>query len=128
MRFIISPFVADTFPSAQLEPAFHRHRGPTRVMLDGIRANAAAAASDHGRVRRSPGALGLARHLLHKETHLPQGVRSTGDEKEGVGTSGLPPAYLVNTVSTGADHVMGVGVFRGAPGRLRDPDASWPWN
>src|SRR5215475_4506044 len=77
---------------------------------------------------RFEGALGLARHLIQKETHLPQGVRSTGDEKERLGTSGLPAAHLVQAYGTGADHVMGVGVFTGTLGRLLDPDASWPWD
>ena len=79
-------------------------------------------------VWRSPGALCLARHLIQKETHLPQGVRSTGDEKERVDTSGLPPAHLVQAGGTGADHIVSVGVFTGAPGRLHDPDARWPWD
>jgi hypothetical protein len=89
---------------------------------------AATAASDKGRVWRSAGALGLARHLMHKETHLPQGVRSPWDEKERLDTSGLPPVHLVNTGGTRADHVVGVGVFHRPPSRLRDPDASWPWD
>src|SRR5207244_11283989 len=73
-------------------------------------------------------ASGLARHLIQEETHLPQGVWATGDEKQRVNPSSLPPTYLVQAGGTGADHVVSVGVFTGAPGRLRDPDASWPWN
>src|SRR4030095_11338969 len=72
--------------------------------------------------------LGLARHLIQKETHLPQGVWSAGDEKERLDTSGLPAAHLVQTYGTGADHVVGVGVFTGALGRLHDPDASGSWD
>jgi len=73
-------------------------------------------------------ALGLACHLIQKETHLPQRVWSAGDEKECLSTSGLPAAYLVQACGTGADHVVGMGVFAGAPGRLRDPNASRPWD
>ena len=65
---------------------------------------------------------------MQKETHLPQRVRSAGDEKERLDTSGLPAAHLVKTYGTGADHVVGVGVFTGALGRLHDPDASGPWD
>ena len=72
--------------------------------------------------------LGLARHLMQKETHLPQGVWSTGDEKERLGTSGFPAAHLVQAYGTGADHVVSVGIFTGALGRLHDPDTSGPWD
>jgi hypothetical protein len=37
-----------------------------------------------------------------------------GDEKECLGPSGRPAAYLVQAYGTGADHVVGVGVFTGA--------------
>jgi hypothetical protein len=81
--------------------------------------------SQHWRASR---ALGLARHLTHKDTHLPQGVRSTGDEKERLGAGCLPPLHLVDTLRTGADHVVGVWVVKGSPGRLHDTYASWPWD
>jgi len=54
---------------------------------------------------------------------LPQGVRSTGDEKERVDAGSFPPAHLVQTCGSGADHVVGVGVFQGSVGRLRHTDA-----
>src|SRR4030095_16702029 len=73
-------------------------------------------------------ALRCARHLIQKEAHLPQRVWSTGDEKECLDTSGLPAAHLVQACGTGADHVVGVGVFTGALGRLHAPDTSGPWN
>ena len=63
--------------------------------------------------------LGLARHLIQKETHLPQGVRSARDEKERLDASSLPAAHLVQACGTGADHVVRVSVFTGALGRLR---------
>ena len=60
--------------------------------------------------------------------HLPQGVRSAGDEKECPGPGGLPAAHLVQAYGTGADHVVSVGVFTVALSRLLDPDTSGPWD
>ena len=91
-------------------------------------ATSTTSASYHDRVWRAPGALGPAYYLLHKDPHLPQGVRTTGDEKEGLGTSGRPPTHLVNARGTGAHHIVGVRVFEGALGRLHDPDTLGPWS
>ena len=72
--------------------------------------------------------LGFACHLIQKETHLSQGVRPTGDEKECLDPSGLPATHLVQAYGTGANHVVGMGIFTKAPGRLHNPDTSRPWN
>src|SRR5262245_34883996 len=77
---------------------------------------------------RSPRALGLARYLTHEDTHLPQGVRSTRDEKERLGAGCLPALHLVDTFRMGADHVVGVCVLKGAPCRLRNTYARRPWD
>src|SRR5688572_8318159 len=66
----------------------------------------------------TPSPSGFGRYLFHKDAGLSQRVWAAGDQEERSDAGCFPAADLVEAGGAGADHVVGVGVVRGAVGWL----------